>query len=98
MCRVDFSTIALRDVFRVGVVIVDSYDIGRGALPTIVSDHGACAVERFGEVIKCLDRMAMLIYRWQLRHAPRLVERHRHDDAWMTVIALYCFGPLVHGP
>src|SRR5436190_551787 len=47
------------DALGVGVVIVDGNDVGGGGLPAVVADDGAAGVERLGQVVECLDEVAL---------------------------------------
>ncbi len=78
------GSVAVGHPHRVAVVIVDADDVGRHALPAIVTNHRPRRVERLGEVVQRLDVMPLGRTVGQVGHAPRFIERHPGDDhGWL---------------
>src|SRR5215210_3620514 len=83
--RVDLGAITLSDVLGIRVVVMNTNDVCRCALPTIIADHGPRAVECFCQMVERLDSVAMLIDRRQFGHTPRFVEGYPHNNARVAV-------------
>ena len=82
----------------VGIVVVNTDNVGRAAFPTVVTDHRTGGVKGFRQMIQRFDRMPLLAHGSKFGHAPGLVERHPDNDAGVAVVALDDLSPLANCP
>src|SRR5207302_8117920 len=86
--------IAFAEPLRIAVIVVDTDDIRRDAIPSVIANYRPRRVQALRQVIESLHVVALCRAVRQVRYTPTLVERNPGDDAGMAAIALDHLRPL----